>query len=147
MNDSFVAPVAAALISDLRAFGDLCSEALLLAQREHQALGGEASFAHQEFDRRRTKLLPDIGLLAGRFRSHRVAWERVPHSERNRFPELKRLFQNIQNLLMKIMRLDRENQQAMLKRGMIPINHLPSAEARRPNYVENVYRKNNMSRT
>ena len=147
MNDSFAAPVAAGLIADLRAFGDLCAEALALAQREHQALGSQASFAHQEFDRQRTKLLPDIEVLAGRFRSHRIAWERVPQSQRERFQELKRLFQNIQNLLMKIIRLDRENQQAMLKRGMVPTNHLPAAGAGRPHYVENLYRKNSLSRT
>jgi hypothetical protein len=147
MNDSFAAPVAAALISDLRAFGDLCEEALALAQREHQALASQAAFSHQEFDRRRTKLLPDIELLLGKFRSHRVAWGRIPQSERERFHELKRLFQNIQNLLMKIILLDRENQQAMLKQGMIPVNHLPAAGARQPHYVENLYRKNSLSRT
>lgn len=146
MNDSSAATIAAALISDLSAFGVLCEDALALAQREHQALASQAAFEHREFDQRRTKLLPDIELLLGRFRSHRTAWEGVLQSQRERFPELKRLFQRIQNLLMKIMVLDRENQQAMLKRGMVPVNHLPAAGARQPHYVEGLYRKNSLSR-
>lgn len=146
MNNSFVAPVAAALISDLRTFAGLCEEALALAQREHLALASPAAFDRREFDQRRTELLPEIESSLRKFRGHRPIWEQVPQSERERFEEPKRLFSNIQNLLMRVMVLDRENQQAMLKRGMVPVHHLPAVAAR-PHYVSDLYRKNSLART
>jgi hypothetical protein len=83
-----------------------------------------------------------------KFRGHRAAWLQLPQSQRERFEELKRLFQNIQNLIMRVMVLDRENQQAMLKRGMVPIQHIPeAAAARQPHYVADLYRKNSLTRT
>ncbi len=147
MNESLAKPVANALISDLRAFAGVCEQALALAQCEYEALAGPAAFRHQEFDRQRTKLLPDIESLIGKLRRHRAVWCGVPQSQRERFPELARLFQTIQNLLMKVIMLDRENQQAMLKRGIVSVNDVPSAGARGPHYVADLYRKSSLSRT
>lgn len=147
MNESIAPQVAAALNSDLRAFAGACEEVLLLARREHEALSGAGDYEHREFHQCRAELLPDIESFVRKFRAHRAAWLQMPQSQRDRFEELKRLFQNIQNLLMRIMVLDRENQQAMLKRGLVPVQHIPAAMARQPHYVADIYRKNALSRT
>lgn len=147
MNDSVASQVAAALDSDLRAFARVCERVLSLARHEHQALSGPGTFEHREFHQQRAELLPDIESLARKFRSHRAAWRQLPQAQRDRFEELKRLFQNIQNLLMRVMVLDRENQQAMLKRGLVPVQHIPEAGARQPHYVADLYRKNSLTRT
>jgi hypothetical protein len=52
------------------------------------------------------------------------------------------LFQNIQSLLMKVLVLDRENQQAMLRRGLVPARHLPAVAVQKPHYVASLYQRN-----
>jgi len=43
--------------------------------------------------------------------------------------------------------LDRENQQAMLRRGLVPTRHLPAAAVQQPNYVASLYQRNSLTRT
>jgi hypothetical protein len=147
MNESIASQVAAALDSDLRAFSRVCEEVLSLARQEHQALSSPGAYEYREFHQRRTELLPDIESLLRKFRGHRAAWRQLPQAQRDGFEELKRLFQNIQNLLMRVIVLDRENQQAMLRRGMVPVQHIPEAAARQPHYVADLYRRNSSAGT
>jgi len=55
--------------------------------------------------------------------------------------EVKELFQSVQGLLMKVLLLDRENQQALLGRGLVPLRHLATAAVQQPQYVANVYKR------
>lgn len=142
MKNNLVAEVAGALISDLQAFAAVCEQVLALAIREHQALAGHGDYLPAEFFQRRKSLLPDIELLLRNFRNHRAAWQQVPPAEREDYIELKGLFQNIQGLLMRVIQLDRENQQAMLRRGLVPVKHLPSTAVQQPHYVADMYRRN-----
>jgi hypothetical protein len=136
--------IAETLISDLRAFAGICEEILSLARREHQALSGHADYEPSEFNQKRKTLLPDIESLVRKFRNHRMAWQQIPASQREHLTELQSLFQNIQGLMTRVILLDRENQQAMLKRGVVPVKHLPSTAVQQPHYVANLYRRNSM---
>jgi hypothetical protein len=49
----------------------------------------------------------------------------------------------LQDLLVKILQLDRENQQALLRRGLVPARHVASCAAPPSNYVANLYRRYN----
>jgi hypothetical protein len=142
MKDALVNDVADALIGDLRAFASVCQDILSLAMREHQALCGEGDYLPQEFYQERKTILPDVETLLEKFRSHRAVWQRVPAAQREQFQEMKFLFENIQNLVSRVMQLDRENQQAMLKRGVVPVKHLPSATRQQPHFVADLYRRN-----
>jgi hypothetical protein len=51
------------------------------------------------------------------------------------------LLREVQNLLPRLLMLDRENQQEMLRRGVIPATQLPPAASQRPNFVANLYRR------
>ena len=51
------------------------------------------------------------------------------------------MFQTIQSLLMKVLLLDRENQQALLRRGLVPAKHLPPVAAQQPHYVAGLYQR------
>ncbi len=42
---------------------------------------------------------------------------------------------------MKIIVLDRENEQVLLRKGMVPARHLPSADRQRPHFVADLYRR------
>ena len=142
MNTFLINEVANSLMIDLRAFAGICEDLLFLATREHQALSGQGDYQPSEFYQKRKTLLPDIEALLRKFRDHRMAWQQIPVSEREGFTELKTLFQSIQGLLTKIMVLDRENQQAMLKRGLVPVKHLPNTTVKKPHYVADMYRRN-----
>jgi len=42
---------------------------------------------------------------------------------------------------MKIVLLDRENEQALLRRGLVPPTQLPSVNRQRPHFVAELYRR------
>jgi hypothetical protein len=130
------------LVLELRSYLALCEEILSLTTRENQALSGQAAYQPLEFHKRRESLLPNIDLLLARLRSRRMVWQQAPLSDRERCQEIKPLFDNIQNRLVKVLLLDRENQQIMLRRGLVPVSHLPATATPKPNYVASVYQRN-----
>jgi hypothetical protein len=142
MNDTISADFAAGLIFELRTYLDLCEEFLVLAVRENQALSGQAVYQPFEFHQKRQSLLPNLEAVSGRLRDLRMVWQQASPSERERCQEAKPLFQNIQSLLMKLLVLDRENQQAMLRRGLVPLKHLPAVAVQKPHYVASLYQRN-----
>ncbi len=145
MNNSLNAGFVNGLVLELQSYLRLCEEILSLATRENQALSSPAEYLSAEFHQQRKDLLPDIESLSDQLRQRRIAWVQVPAAERERCDEVKQLFQDIQNMLMKVLLLDRENQQAMLRRGLIPAEHLPAPAEQKPNYVANLYRQHSPS--
>ena len=127
------------MAAELRSYLTLCEEILHLSIRENQALSGQISYQPVEFQEKRRHLLPTVQTLLAQLRRRRIVWQQTPKPDRDRCTEITFLFQNIQDQLMKILLLDRENQQIMLRRGMVPANHLP-APAPKPNYLASVYR-------
>ncbi|MCC7373596.1 MAG: hypothetical protein IT581_03000 [Verrucomicrobiales bacterium] len=71
----------------------------------------------------------------------RAAWQAVSPAERSRHPEVDDLVKQNQDLLMKILFLDRENEQALLRQGLVPPRELPSVNRQRPNFVTDLYRR------
>ena len=130
------------LVFELRTYHALCEEVLTLTTRENQALSSPTAYQPVEYNEKRTGLLPRLDTLVGKLRSRRQFWQTVSPSDRDRCEPVKALFQSIQNLLMKILLLDRENQQAMLRRGLVPTRHLPATPVRTPNYVASIYQRN-----
>ena len=142
MNDSITAEFTAGLIVELRTYLSLCEQFLTLAVRENQALSGQTAYQPFEFHQKRQSLLPSLESVSIKLRQRRCIWQQAPASERERCQEAKPLFQIIQGLLMKLLLLDRENQQAMLRRGLVPAKHLPAAVVQKPHYVASLYQRN-----
>lgn len=71
----------------------------------------------------------------------RSAWQATGPAERARHPEVGDLVRQNQDLLMKILMLDRENEQALLRHGLVPARELPSVNRQRPNFVSDLYRR------
>lgn len=138
-------PFASEMISDLRTYLGICDEALALATRENQALTGSGEYQSFEFFQLRTSLLPRLESALVQLRKWREIWLRVSPAERAGCSEVKVLFQSVQGLLMKQLMLDRENQQALLRRGLVPSRHLATAAVQQPNYVANVYKRHTPS--
>lgn len=133
-------PFISEMIADLRAYLGICDEALALTTRENQALAG-SDYQPFEFFQLRTSLLPRLETALVQLRKWREIWLRTSPEERASCSEVKVLFQSVQGLLMKLLLLDRENQQALLRRGLVPPRHLATAAVQQPNYVANVYKR------
>ena len=126
---------------DLRAHLDLCHECLALFTLENRRLRSPQPWESGEFSEHRKRLLPRLESVLIKLRGSRESWQKMTQVERERCGEIKNLFQEIQNLLPRILMLDRENQQEMLRRGALPAAQLPPAAAQRPNFVANLYQR------
>ncbi|HEY5296938.1 MAG TPA: hypothetical protein VIK59_03345 [Verrucomicrobiae bacterium] len=142
MNNLITSEFAGGLMAELQSYLNLCEEIFALAARENQALNGHGEFQPLEFHERRKTLLPALEELLVKLRHRRIFWQQVSPAERARCAEATPLFQNIQSLLMKVLLLDRENQQAMLRRGLVPLKHLPTVAIQKPHFVASLYQRN-----
>ena len=120
----------------LETFQTLCEEALGLAARERRAMADPGGFNPVEFDKLRESLLPKLESALIQLRARRQIQRQTVHSD-----ETASLFQSIQSLVMKFLQLDRENQQSLLRRGMVPARHLPTVGAQQPHFVAGLYRQ------
>jgi hypothetical protein len=136
-SETFTADLARELQSHL----DLCREFLALFTDENQTLRRPQPWSPGGFNEQRKRLLPRLESGLIKLRSFRQWWERMPADQRESCGEIKNLFRDIQNLLPRLLLLDRENQQEMLRRGLIPAMQLPPAASQRPNFVASLYRR------
>lgn len=141
MNSPAPSDLPSRLAADLRSFRLLCEDALSLMTRESIALSGSAPYQPDDFTQRRKDLLPHLEKALTRLRSQRAHWQQSGRDARECGDDLKALFQMIQGILMKALTLDRENQQAMLRRGLVPTQHLPPAAAQKPSFVSSLYQR------
>ncbi len=89
----------------------------------------------------RKALLSRLGEVLNLLRTWRLAWQRLDAPERARYSEVKPLLQVVQDSLVKILVLDRENQQALLRRGLVPAQYMPSFTSQPPHHAAQVYRR------
>jgi hypothetical protein len=129
------------IANDLRAHSALCEELLLLVERENQALREPQSSCAFEFYQQRKHLLPRLDESLAHVKKRRADWQRLDPATRRQNPEVATLIRSNQDLIMKIIMLDRENEQARLRHGLLPANQLPPANRQRPHYVTELYRR------
>jgi hypothetical protein len=125
------------LVRDLRMFRELCEQVLDLTSRECQALSDQNGYSPTEFNQKRKNLLPELESALINLRNQGRGRRPTTHSE-----ETMEVFQAIQCVLMRILLMDRENQQALLRRGLVPPQYMPPVAASQPNYVAGLYRQN-----
>jgi hypothetical protein len=128
------------LMADLRSYQTLCEELLGLASRENGALSGD-SYDASEFTNCRKDLLPRLDKALTTLRNRRQDWQRQGLEHGSLSSEIKNLFQAVQDVIMKILLFDRDNQQGLLQRGLVPARHLPTVAARQPHVINAAYRR------
>ena len=143
MNSATTASLIPELMRDLRALAALCEEALALAVQEHQALAGAGDYQPFEFHRLRKDLLGRLDPLMMALRRWRQLWRQNSAVERDRHSDVNTVIQMLQDRLVRILQLDRENQQALLRRGLVPARHVTSCAAPSSSFVANLYRRHN----
>jgi hypothetical protein len=121
----------------------LCQELLLATERENRDLcsSNAGSTTAFDFHLQRKRLLPLLDQSLADLKKHRAYWMQLPPQVRARHPEIAELLRSNQNLIMKIVVLDRDNEQSRLRLGLLPANHLPPAQAQRPHFVADLYRR------
>jgi hypothetical protein len=143
MSNESPSEFVAAVAADLRAHLGYCELALEIATAENRALNGMDEYEPFEFFQKRKHLVADLESSLLKLQTWRKAWQQLPSDERERHPDVFNLFQEIGNMTMRVMQLDRENQQALLRRGLVPPKHLSLAAGAQPShYVASVYRRN-----
>jgi len=133
--------VATTLARELQENLLFCQEALDLVTREHRTLRESDAFDSRTFHERRKTLLPRLDKFLDTLPKHRAAWLRLSSEERARHPEVGALLRANQDSIMRIIVLDRENEQALLRHGLVPPQHLPPAQRQRPHFVADLYRR------
>lgn len=141
MNNLTPAAFVPELMRDLRSFVVVCEDLLALSSREHQALTSLAEYQSFDFFRGRKDLLTRLDQSLINIRQRRQTWQQCNPAERARHSEVKALFQMLQDLIIRILQLDRENQQSLLRRGLLPAREVPSFAGQQPHYVAGLYRR------
>jgi len=119
----------------------LCADLLLVATQEEQCLRNSNHYDSILNDDFRRNLSADLDKSLDALKTQRMAWQGLSTSERERYPDISRLIRSTQEVGMKLIVLDRENEQGLLRRGLLPARQLPSAQSQRPNYVAGLYQR------
>jgi len=90
----------------------------------------------------RKSILVKLNDFISEIKRLRVWWQSLPQSERIKHREFNAAIQQAQNLMLKIITRNRENEQKLLRLGKVPPKYIPSAECQRPHYVARLYGKN-----
>ena len=70
-----------------------------------------------------------------------MEWKARAQEERDGQADVRRLLRRNQELCLKIMVLDRENEQKLLQRGMVSLRPAMPAEQPRPHFVAAMYKR------
>ena len=129
------------IIDYLRQQQRLYHEMLVMVDREGQNLQKfDNGDAFENFQAKKS-LLPQLNQSLERLREQRISWQKLTPAQRAGQPEVASLIRQNQDLIMKIIVLDRENEQMLLRRGLIPTQRLPSVHRQNPHFVADLYRR------
>lgn len=98
----------------------LSRELLAVAERENTALRNPAPVDFAQFNQERQRLLPRVQQSTARLHELSQTWQQLPPAERRRHAAIAALLQQNQDLTLRVLMLDRENEQVLLRRGLIP---------------------------
>ncbi len=129
------------ILAGLQKHFTLCQELLIIVERESQALRRADRPSLFEFYQLKKNLLPRLNQSLDELRKHRASWQKFSLEERAKHPGIGVLLRQNQELTMKVIVLDRENEQSLLRRGLLPARELPSVNRQRPHYVAELYRR------
>ena len=113
-----------------------------MAEKENGLLRGETPQEAFALRGTRKNLLAQLDDSLDKIRELRIAWLKLDPAQRQAHSDIAELLRENQNLIMKILVLDRENEQTLLRHGLVPPRHVPSANKQRPHFVADIYRRN-----
>ncbi len=114
---------------ELARHSHLCEQLLHLATQENQALRG-AECRPGCYDEQKRDISKTLEESVSSLRRLRALWQQLPAETRTKHPQIQRATRANQELAMKWIVLDRENEQALLRRGLLPPSALRGKGAR-----------------
>jgi hypothetical protein len=129
-------------VDHLRDHRAVCTEILKVVERENTLLRSPRAGEPVALQGARKNLLAELCDSLDKIRELRIAWLKLEPAQRQGYPEIADLLRENQNLIMRILVLDRENEQTLLRQGLVPLRHVPSANKQRPHFVASIYQRN-----
>ena len=131
------------MLASLRTHHALCLDLLALAERESETLRRAPAPELSPLCQAKKTLLPRLTASLEILRAHRVQWQALRPAERQQQPDIGTLIRQTQDLIMRILLLERENEQSWLRRGLIPARELASVSGhqQRPHFVAGLYQR------
>jgi hypothetical protein len=126
----------------LREHRRVCEEILKLVEKENSLLRSSQPDTAFALRSTRKNLLAELTNSLDKMREIRIVWLRLAPEQRQGYPQIAELLRENQNLIMKVLVLDRENEQTLLRLGLVPARQVPSANRQRPHFVANLYQRN-----
>ncbi|MDB6131144.1 MAG: hypothetical protein JWM04_2251 [Verrucomicrobiales bacterium] len=123
---------------------DLCQQLLTIIEKETNLLRSGEQAAVFDIYQSKKQLLPKLKESVAGLKEKRVNLQDVTVEKRNYPPEVSRLMQKNQDLIMKMIVLDRENEQLLLRRGLLGPRELPSAQVQKPHFVADLYKRQSL---
>ena len=130
----------AALAHQLQDHATLCGQILTIVQQEHQQLKAGTVDDLAAFQASRQGMLERLTPAQEGILAHKEAWTSLPPAQRQARPDIAQLLKQSTDLIMKIVSLDRENEQLMLRNKLVPPSHLPPAQRQNPSLVAKLYK-------
>ncbi len=129
-----------ALAYALQAHIELCGEILAIVQQEHQRLKNNQVDDVTQLQEARQGMIERLTTAQAEIGRHKAAWMALTDVQKQSMPEIGQRLQHCTDLIMKIVSLDRENEQLMLRNKLVPPSHLPPAQRQNPNLVAKLYK-------
>ena len=123
----------------------VCEELLAMVMRENKAFKDADAPSPLSLYQSKKALLPRLHDSLEQLHTCRVAWQKKTSAERKQAPEVVQLLEQNQNLVMKVIMLDRENEQILLRRGFGPVKEKEAPARQQPHFVAGLYRRNTFS--
>jgi len=125
----------------LREHLGVCNALLELAHKQAEALKDPAPYPAMAIQIERKALLCRLECALTLLVQKRALWNctRIQRVEGD--ARLPRLHQTALDTIMRVLVLDRENEQQLLRRGLLPARCLPPAAQSRPHYVAGLYQR------
>ena len=139
--------VAAGLAEAIEGHLAVCNELLALAHKESDGLRSGSGFLAAEVQAERKALLRRLESALNGLVQKRSLWQQPGMEGVARDPRVARSLQTALDTIMRVLVLDRENEQHLLRRGMLPARSLPAAESSHPHYVADLYQRHAQGRT
>jgi hypothetical protein len=119
----------------------VCKDLLALAHKESDALKNPTPFPATALQAEKRTLLCRLESALKLLIRKRTLWQQSSMAGPPRDPHVARRLQAGQDMIMRLLVLDRENEQHLLRRGLLPARSLPPSEQSRPSYVARLYQR------
>jgi len=119
----------------------VCNALLELAHKEAQALKSPGPFPALAIQVERKALLCRLECALSLLGRKRTLWNCSGKERVLGEPRFKRLLQTALDTIMRALVLDRENEQQLLRLGLLQARGLPCPEQSRPHYVAQLYQR------